>query len=291
MKDFYIVFNLVVSEPWWLWGILLSVSVFSVFLAVRFFVWWQLSQKILTPWRHKKSENRKKEKAHSQNLFILLGGLVGAILGGFLWSSLGAVLGGFSVFILIWGLGKRAEFQQKQKINQQLPLFLRALGSTLKAGYSVPQALQFVAEEIENPLRERLKNGLKALYWQQPLEEVVADWRKEVNVPEFSFLAGSLVLQSRTGGNLVTLCHKVAYLLEERQKLERDIVSFTAQGKMSGLLMAGLWPISLLLFSWFSPSHTDVLFYTPAGRILLGLSLGLELLGFYFIWRLVRLKI
>ena len=132
---------------------------------------------------------------------------------------------------------------------------------------------------------------MRLLSLQQPLELVLQDWQHQLHSAEFNFLADSLRLQARNGGSLVDLCYSVASLLEDRYKLEQDIKSFTAQGKLSGLLMAALWPISLLLFSWLSPSHTEVLFTTTPGRILLGLSLGLEVMGFFLIWRLVRLKI
>lgn len=179
----------------------------------------------------------------------------------------------------------------RSKLKAQLPLFLRTLGSTLKAGYSVPQALEFTAQEVEDPLRFKLKTGLELLLIKQPLEQVLAEWKQALKVPEFGFLSDSLVVQARRGGNLVSVCYSVASLLEDRQKLERDLKSFTAQGKMSGLLMALLWPISLFLFAWLSPSHSDILFHSIAGRYLLGVSLFLELIGFLLIWRLVRLKI
>jgi len=185
----------------------------------------------------------------------------------------------------------KSNFTVRSKLKAQLPLFLRTLGSTLKAGYSVPQALEFTAQEVEDPLRFKLKTGLELLQIKQPLELVLSEWKQALKVPEFGFLADSLVVQARRGGNLVSVCYSVASLLEERQKLERDLKSFTAQGKMSGLLMALLWPVSLLLFAWLSPSHTEILFHSFAGRWLLGLSLLLELIGFLLIWRLVRVKI
>ena len=161
----------------------------------------------------------------------------------------------------------------------------------MKAGYSVPQALEFVALEVQDPLQTTLKPGVRALQLQQPLDLVLQSWRDSIGQAEWHFLTDSLTLQASTGGNLVDLCYRVASLLEDRIKLEQDLKSFTAQGKMSGYLMAALWPASLLLFAWLAPAHTQVLFNTTAGNILLGLSLGLELFGFLLIWRIVRVKI
>jgi tight adherence protein B len=197
----------------------------------------------------------------------------------------------FGLGVIYWGIHFARVKKENRSLQIQLPLLIRSLGSTLKAGYSVPQALVFVAEESQDPIKHRLRVGVRLLALQQPLETVLGDWQRELNSAEFNFLADSLRLQSRSGGDLVELCYSVARLQEERRKLEQDIKSFTAQGKMSGMLMLALWPISLLLFAWLSPSHTDVLFSTTPGRILLISSLMFELVGFFFIGRLVRLKI
>lgn len=43
-------------------------------------------------------------------------------------------------------------WQQRRQLKAQLPVFMRTLGSTLKADYSVSQALQFSASEMSEPL-------------------------------------------------------------------------------------------------------------------------------------------
>lgn len=283
-------FYFFVSTPWGQWGLVISGLLLTFLISTRLWVWFQLYKPILQSFESSKNLTALKcvsLKKISYIGFLIFAGLFGFLLGDVLGLLAGCIVAGVGLFVFL----SHQKSQQNGRISQQLPLFLRALGSTLKAGYSVPQALVFVAGEVEDPLKHKLQRGVRLLEWQQPLEHVLNDWKKEVSIPEFSFLTRSLILQAKTGGNLVDLCHRVAHLLEERQKLERDIRSFTAQGKMSGILMAGLWPISLALFAWLSPSHTQVLFSTLPGQILLGLSLSLELIGFYFIWRLVRLKI
>lgn len=278
------------SNPWGWWGLWMCLFVGMALLGLRYRVWQQVyraTHRAISP--RKPSQGGAIGSLPFLRFFVslILGSLFGFLLQGFLGLALGLGLGALAG----WGLNWREKVRQQHQLSTQLPLFLRALASTLKAGYSVPQALEFVALEVQDPLQKTLSSGVQALRWQQPLEAVLAEWRSKINVPEFHFLTDSLLLQSRSGGNLVDLCHRVAYLLEERAKLERDIQSFTAQGKMSGYLMAGLWPMSLLLFAWLAPNHTEVLFHTTAGQILLSLSFLLAAIGFYFMWRLVRLKI
>lgn len=285
MNLFFELILIYLSAPWFWWGSLIILFLVGSVFVTRFLVGHSLLAKVLPA-------PQKKIKRAVASCWLLTGLVLFAGFVGFLMSQIMGLLSGV-LLALVLGIGFKFKNQrhQQQQLRVQLPLFLRALGSTLRAGYSVPQALEFVALEVQNPLRESLQSGVYALRWQQPLEQVLADWREQIKVPEFDFLADSLLFQSRSGGSLADLCNNIAYLLEERVKLERDIQSFTAQGKMSGYLMAGLWPMSLLLFAWLAPHHTDVLFKTLPGQILLGISFSLAAIGFYFMWRLIRLKI
>gem|GEM_PF-5625025 len=249
MNYLFEAFYVFINTPWGMWGMIISGVLIVLLIVARIAVWHFLFSPILKKFESAFSDTHK-PLLEIKKLYYLWFIVLAALVGYWFWQLAGAIIGaliGASLMPLFFSHQRK---EKQNKVEHQLPLFLRALGSTLKAGYSVPQALVFVALEVEDPLRNKLKTGVRMLEWQQPLEVVLKDWKTAVSVPEFSFLTRSLLLQSKTGGNLVDLCHRVAYLLEERQKLERDIKSFTAQGKMSGLLMAALWPISLLLFAW-----------------------------------------
>lgn len=284
-----LLFTELLQNSQFIWAVLLLFLSLSLFGLIRSLVWLKSQRAFmnLRKIRQGTPENQAQGKNLQWGLCLLFVCAAGSFLFGFLEGGLGFLT---SAGVII-GINYKNKHDKNQQLKQQIPLFMRALGSTLKAGYSVPQALEFVASEAVEPLSHKLKSGQRLLQMQQPLEAVLAEWRQKIAVPEFNFLADSLKLQSHSGGNLVSICNAVALRLDERRQLEQDIRSFTAQGKMSGLLMALLWPVSLALFAWLSPSHTEVLFSTLPGQILLGVSFFLELIGFYFIARLVRLKI
>lgn len=180
---------------------------------------------------------------------------------------------------------------QKKKIIKQLPSFLQAMASTLQAGYSIPNAFLFLENEVENPLKKEIQKINQKLSLKVSLEKALLEFSQMVDHSEIYFFAESTVIQLKTGGNLIKLFKKISYLIEEKLKLERDIKSFTSQGKLSGILIAGLWPISLLFFYFFSPQHAHILFYTITGKSLLIFSLFLETIGFFFIWKIIKVKI
>jgi len=204
------------------------------------------------------------------------------LLGFFMLGALGLVM----LFVLWQSKRKRQE-----KLILQMPLFLQAMSNTLQAGYSLSNSLKFVAQEMDHPLKEEIQIMNQSLDLQIPLPEVLEKFAQKINHPEVSFFTESTIIQIKTGGNLIALFKKISFLIEEKLKLNRDIKSFTSQGKMSGILIAGLWPVSLLIFWKMSPSHIEIMFHTPAGNLLLGISILLELIGFALIWRIIQIKI
>ena len=180
---------------------------------------------------------------------------------------------------------------QRKKLVEQVPLFLQALSNSLEAGYTLPMALDCIAEEMDAPIKAEVKMINQKLSLQIPLSEALQDFSDKVQNPEVDFFVESTLIQIKTGGNLISLFNKTSYLIEEKLKLRRDIRSFTSQGKMSGILIAALWPISVLAFSWISPTHTEALFNTPAGKLMLFTSLTLELAGFFFIWKIISVRL
>ncbi len=180
---------------------------------------------------------------------------------------------------------------QIKKMVVQLPAFLQALSSSLQAGYSIQKAFLFLEQEIENPLKNEIQKINNQLSLHIPLEKVLSNFAQKINNPEIYFFTESTIIQLKTGGNLVNLFNKISTLIEEKLKLQRDIKSFTSQGKLSGIFIACLCPISLLFFYFFSPSHMEILLHSSAGNFLLGFSILLESIGFFFIWKIVKIKL
>jgi tight adherence protein B len=221
-------------------------------------------------------------------LFILLIiGICITVLTSFLWGSLCFIFLGITGFFL----KNIQKSNQKKEIMKQFPIFLQTIRNALSAGYSFEKALSFVANEIDTPLKKEILIINQKLQFHIPLPEALTDFSKKIDHPDVNFFVESTNIQLKTGGNLIHLFHKVSNLLEARNELSRNIKSFTSQGRMSGIVIASLWPISLILFSLLSSNHTHILFKTTQGQFLLILSFCLEWIGFFFIWKIIRIKL
>jgi len=184
----------------------------------------------------------------------------------------------------------RVASSQRKKMVIQIPMFLTALGNTLEAGYSLSNAFTFIEKEIPDPLQAEVRKISQKLKLQVPLEKALHDFADSVDHKDVRFFAESTAIQLKIGGNLIQLFQQIGSIIEERLKLERDLKSFTSQGRISGILVAGLFPASLFLFYLLSPAHIDVLFHTGLGKVFLGTAISFEIIGFFFIWKIVNVK-
>jgi tight adherence protein B len=92
------------------------------------------------------------------------------------------------------------------------------------------------------------------------------------------------------GGNLVSILRNTASLARERSELEREVKAVTAQGRLSGWVIGALVPISAGLLLATNPRYIDILFNTIIGQALLVVALGLQLIGWLVISRLIRVR-
>lgn len=181
--------------------------------------------------------------------------------------------------------------KQRQKLTKQFPPFLIALSNAMEAGYSLQQAFEFVGQEMMVPLKTHMDKIIKKLSYNIPLEKALQDFSDEVGNADISFFTESLNMQIHAGGNIIKFLKKLSRSIEEKMKLQNDVRSYTSQGKLSGLVIAGIWPFALAIFAIFLPEHTNLLFHTLVGQMLFATAVILELIGFVWIWKVVNPKL
>jgi tight adherence protein B len=99
-----------------------------------------------------------------------------------------------------------------------------------------------------------------------------------------------LILQRKFGGDMVQMLGETSALLRERLELEREVRAITTQGRLSGIVIAALVPVSAGFLLAFNPRYIDVLFDNLLGQGLVILALALQLIGWAIISRLVRIR-
>jgi tight adherence protein B len=214
-----------------------------------------------------------------------MGWLVGARIAGPLFGvALGLCL---PLAPRAWIAG-RAE-TARRRFGEQLPQVLDALASGLSAGLSLAQAVDYAAEELARPASAALRTLSLRLALGIPMERALASLLDAHPDDAFPLVVDGIALQRQFGGDLIRMLSETGARLRERIEVEQEVRAVTAQGRLSGWVLAALVPVSAALLLLSNPRYIDVLFDTWIGQSLLVLSLMLQLAGWAVISRLVRI--
>jgi Flp pilus assembly protein TadB len=242
----------------------------------------------------------------SEFLFIWIGSVVGVPVGMIVLSIvlpalanplfllLGAVIG---FWLPRFWLGRRIG-GRLSAFNKQLPDTVTLIANALRAGSSFLQALELVVRESRPPISTEFGRVIREVNLGLPFEEALQNMVRRVRSDDLELMATAISIQHQVGGNLAEILDSIAYTIRERVRIKGEIRTLTAQGRMSGYVVAFL-PIGILVFLTVTmPSFMAPMFLNPPSAF--GLPLGviillaggfMMLIGFLLIRRIVNIEV
>lgn len=221
---------------------------------------------------------------------IALGGLaLGAIL---------ALAGQINLSMVTVGVGlvgpawyvRRLQRARSEIFARQLPQALFLAASVLRAGGTLLQAVDSIAEEMPAPMGDEFKRIQQQMRLQVPAHEAMAEAQERVGVREFAAVVVASRITAEVGGNLAHIFDQIAKAIVDAQTANRTIKAFTTEGRMSANLIAALPFVVLGLLHILSPGYFEPLFTTWSGRAVLIGCLGTIFLGWTTIRRMVDIR-
>ena len=161
--------------------------------------------------------------------------------------------------------------QRLTKFNEQLEDALLSISGSLKAGFSINQALEVVANENRKPLLDKMAARL--------------------NCPDFELVAIAIVTARQTGGELTSILERLASVIRERVRITGRIRALTAQGRMQAVII-GLMPWALFIAMMYIATDMMTNFFSSLPGILcIILVIVLDLAGFLLIRKITSIDI
>ena len=121
------------------------------------------------------------------------------------------------------------------------------------------------ARESPEPVRGEFRQCYDEQNFGLDLRTAMNNLIHRVPVHEIRIIAAGVLIQKDTGGNLTEILEKVAYLIREDFRLQRQVGVHTAQGRISGYILAGM-PIALGIGMYLlNPARMSLLWTRPLG--------------------------
>jgi len=183
----------------------------------------------------------------------------------------------------------RWRYQRRlQKMVDQVPAFLDHMIRSLKSGRTVGDAMLLAIERCHEPLRSAFSGVQRSMELGVAPSEAMEDFALIYDRQEFHILAMGLRVNHRHGGNASELLDSLIAMIRDRERAQRQLRALTGETRISALVLAVL-PIVLAGYIFISnPAFLLGLWNSSTGQYLLLSALGLQLLGCFLLWRMLR---
>jgi len=186
-------------------------------------------------------------------------GALCAMSGSLVLAALGAA--GTAVLPILYVALVRA--RRMEKLLSQLPDAFDLMARALRAGQTMSQALQSVADEFSAPVAEEFG----VCYEQQNLglspEAAMRDLARRTGLLEIKIFVLAVVVHRQTGGNLADLLEKLAAVIRDRYRIRGIIKALTAEGRLQAIILLALPPAMLVIMFVINRPYAMVLFQYP----------------------------
>lgn len=218
-----------------------------------------------------------------------------SVVGGIFVSIFNGVIAGLIVFLLltllIMGLINFAGGREKRRFENQLPDTLTLMATSLRAGYSLLQATEAVANEAQEPTAREFARAIAETRLGRSVTDSLRGVVDRTQSQDFEWATMAIDIQREVGGNLAEVLTTVADTMRQRNRLRGEIKALTAEGRISAFVLGSL-PFLMALFLWTSNrEYLQPLLDATAGRVAIGVGLLLMAAGIFWLRKIIDIEI
>lgn len=198
----------------------------------------------------------------------------------------------FAVLLLIFMmLINYAGTRERKRFEKQLPDTLTLLSTSLRAGYSLLQAIEAVATEAPDPTSREFSRAVVEARLGRSVPEALQGIVDRTQSKDFEWATMAIEIQREVGGNLAEVLQTVADTMMARNRLKGEIKALTAEGRISAIVLGAL-PFALGAFLWFTNrDYLQPLLDATMGRVALVAGGILMLGGILWLRKIVNIEV
>src|SRR5581483_1852717 len=217
----------------------------------------------------------------------LLGMIVMLLTKDIIFGWVGAVAG----LLIPFGYASFLRSKRFQKFEALFPEAIDTLARAVRAGHAFTTALELIAGEMAEPVAGEFRKLFEEQKFGLPVRDALLNLAERIPIVDVKFFVTAVMLQRETGGNLAEILDNLSYVIRERFKIQRQVRVYTAQGRLTMLLLMALPPIIILVMEVMNPDFIKPLFNDPIGHLLIVVGVILQTIGFFMIRKIIQIQV
>jgi len=174
--------------------------------------------------------------------------------------------------------------------EENFPNAIDLLSRAIRAGHALSTGLDMVAEEAAEPVASEFRQVFEEQKYGLPLEESLQGLNDRIALPDVRIFSTAVTIQRDVGGNLAEILDQLSEVIRERFSFRRQLRTYTAQGRMTGVILALAPIVAGIGMLLANPEYMSPLLVEPAGQMMLAGAAGLQLIGFLIIRRITDIE-
>jgi tight adherence protein B len=224
-------------------------------------------------------------------LIVLLAGLVGFGLGSLGFNLFAGLLLGAAFGFLPVQWMRFVQNRRRRAFTDQLPDVLSLLTGALRSGYGLTASIQHLVEQMRAPASEEFGRTLQALELGADLPVALDQMVERVGSDDLEMMVLAVKVQQEVGGNLAETLESIAETIRERIRIHREVRALTAQQRLTGYILAAEPLVLVGILYMANSSYFDPFFEPGMLRLLPMAALGMMMLAFVAIGRIVDIEV
>lgn len=150
------------------------------------------------------------------------------------------------------------QFKRKQRLERlraQLPDTFDLMARVLRAGQTISQAMQSVAQEFQAPVATEFGYCYEQQNLGLPTEVALRDLARRTGLIEIKIFVVALLVHRQAGGNMTELLSKLASIVRQRFEMRGKVQALTAEGRFQAVILLGLPPAVWLLMLFLNRDY------------------------------------
>jgi len=225
-------------------------------------------------------------------LVMLMSGVVGFCAGllfrrGFIIPVILMIVGFFVPLVYL----QIKKNKRNLKFTEQFPGTLEMLARSLKAGHSLSSAIQLVGIEISDPVGTLFKTAYEVQTLGLSMRDALAQMLERMPSVDLQLFVTAVNIHRDVGGNLADSLERLAHMIRERLRIKRQVRVYSAQARLSSIILVILPIFMAVFFYFFMPGYVEELLTVDIGRYGIAFAVIAQCLGFIVIRKIVNIRI
>jgi tight adherence protein B len=181
--------------------------------------------------------------------------------------------------------------KRRKQIDEQLAPTVSNMCNSMRAGLTLVQAIQRLAENAPDPIRTEFRIMANRYAHGSDLETTIIESKNRLKLPNFNLFASAILLNREMGGNISETLNRISISLDKLKQMRATVAAHTSEGRTNiKVLLLAPW-FMLAIIATVNPEGVKLMFTTPQGYVILLGAVILGGLGTFLGMRITRSRV